>query len=66
MSLKIIYGKSGTGKSTYIFNEIAEKIKKGNRKIYIITPEQFSFTAEKKTVRFYKYKLCSISRSINI
>ena len=38
MSLKIIYGKSGTGKSTYIFNEIAEKIKKGNRKIYIITP----------------------------
>lgn len=27
MSLKIIYGKSGTGKSTYIFNEIAEKIK---------------------------------------
>lgn len=48
MSLKIIYGKSGTGKSTYIFNEIAEKIKMGNRKIYIITPEQFSFTAEKK------------------
>lgn len=48
MSLKIIYGKSGTGKSTYIFNEIAEKIKRGNRKIYIITPEQFSFTAEKK------------------
>ena len=51
MSLRIIYGKSGTGKSTYIFNEIADKIKKGNkRKIYIITPEQFSFTAEKKLV----------------
>lgn len=54
MSLKIIYGKSGTGKSTYIFNEIARKIenkKKGKndfKKIYIITPEQFSFTAEKK------------------
>ena len=48
MSLRIIYGKSGTGKSTYICNEIAEKIKSGNRKIYIITPEQFSFTAEKK------------------
>ena len=48
MSLKIIYGKSGTGKSTYIFKEITDKIKKGNRKIYIITPEQFSFTAEKK------------------
>lgn len=49
MSLKVIYGRSGTGKSTYIFNEIAKKIKeKWNRKIYIITPEQFSFTAEKK------------------
>ena len=54
MSLEIIYGKSGTGKSTYIFNEIARKVedRRKNRefakKIYIITPEQFSFTAEKK------------------
>lgn len=49
MSLKIIYGRSGSGKSTYIFNEIANKIKNSiSRKIYIITPEQFSFTAEKK------------------
>lgn len=49
MSLKIIYGNSGTGKSTYIFREIADKIKnKSKRKIYIITPEQFSFTAENK------------------
>ena len=58
MGLRIIYGKSGTGKSTYIFNEIASKIeskfenntdnKAYNRKIYVITPEQFSFTAEKK------------------
>ena len=53
MSLQIIYGKSGTGKSTYIFNEIAKKIEKGiNKKIYIITPEQFSFTAEKKLLDF--------------
>ena len=37
MSLEIIYGKSGTGKSTYIFNEIAKKIENGNRKIYVIT-----------------------------
>ena len=38
MSLRIIYGNSGTGKSTYIFNEIANKLKENNRKIYIITP----------------------------
>ena len=47
MSFRLIYGKSGTGKSTYIFNEIKEKIN-NDKKIYIITPEQFSFTAEKK------------------
>ena len=55
MSLRIIYGKSGTGKSTYIFNEIAEKIKE-NKKIYIITPEQYSFTAEKKLLNTIKEK----------
>lgn len=49
MGLKIIYGRSGTGKSTYIYNEIDKKIKENNdKKIYIITPEQFSFTAEQK------------------
>ena len=49
MPLRIIYGKSGTGKSYFIYNEINEKIKQNEKnKIYIITPEQFSFTAEKK------------------
>ena len=47
MSLNIIFGKSGTGKSTYIFNKIKEIIN-NKEKIYIVTPEQFSFTAEKK------------------
>ena len=47
MGLRIIYGKSGSGKSTYCFREIANLIEK-EKKIYIITPEQFSFTAEKK------------------
>lgn len=47
MSLRLIYGRAGTGKSEYCFSEIKEKIDK-NEKIYIITPEQFSFNAEKK------------------
>ena len=47
MGLRIIYGRAGTGKSEYCYKEIAEKIKKEN-KILVITPEQFSFTAEKK------------------
>ena len=47
MGLQIIYGRSGSGKSQYCFSEIAKLMKK-EKKIYIITPEQFSFTAEKK------------------
>ena len=46
MNLRFIYGKSGTGKTTYCFNQIKKLIDE-NKKVYIITPEQFSFTAEK-------------------
>lgn len=44
MSLRLVYGRSGTGKTSFCFKEIGENI--NNNKIYIITPEQFSFTAE--------------------
>ena len=47
MSIRFIYGRSGTGKSEYIYKEIKEKINT-KEKIYILTPDQFSFTAEKK------------------
>ncbi len=45
--MNIIYGRSGSGKSEYIYNKIKSEIKTVP-KTYIITPEQFSFTAEKK------------------
>lgn len=45
MSLRFIYGRSGTGKTSFCFKEIGDLIKQNN-KIYVITPEQFSFTAE--------------------
>lgn len=47
MGLRLVYGKSGAGKSTFIFDEIKALIKQ-DKKIYIITPEQFSFTAERE------------------
>ena len=55
MSLRFIYGKSGTGKTTYCFNEIKKLIDK-NEKIYIITPEQFSFTAENNLMQICEKK----------
>lgn len=45
--MKLIYGRAGTGKTEYIFNDIKNKIA-SEEKIYIITPEQFSYTAEKR------------------
>ncbi len=49
MGLRIIYGKPGTGKSEFCFSQIANSVDK-EKKIYIITPEQFSFTAERKLI----------------
>ena len=47
MSLRLIYGRAGSGKSEFCFSEIASKIDT-EEKIIIITPEQFSFTLERK------------------
>ncbi|HIU51197.1 MAG TPA: hypothetical protein IAB70_01010 [Candidatus Merdicola faecigallinarum] len=46
MGLRFVYGRAGTGKSDFCFQEIKRNI--DNNRIYMITPEQFSFTAEKK------------------
>ena len=46
MSLQLILGRSGTGKTTYCYENI-KNIINNKQKIYIITPEQYSFTAEK-------------------
>lgn len=49
MSLRLICGRAGTGKSDFCFEQIKENIKNKNKnKIYMITPEQYSFTAEQK------------------
>lgn len=46
MKFKLIYGRSGTGKSEYLYNDI--KKRKGNEKIFVIVPEQSNLSAEKK------------------
>lgn len=47
MGLRLIYGKAGSGKSEFCFHEIKEKLN-GPDKIYMITPEQFSYMQERK------------------
>lgn len=46
MKLNLVYGRSGSGKSEYIYNDISRKI--GNEKIFLIVPEQCNLSAEKK------------------
>ncbi len=53
MGLRIIYGKAGSGKSEFCFSEIS-KLLDTQENILIITPEQFSFTAEKKLMQIAK------------
>ena len=70
MSMRIIYGRSGTGKTSYIFDELSKNINNGRKK-YIITPEQFSFSAEKELLDnikknqalFYYFFTLSISKN---
>lgn len=52
MKLNIIYGTSGTGKSEYCFKETAKNVSKNDGiNTVIITPEQFSFTAETRLMQ---------------
>lgn len=48
--LKIIYGKSGTGKSFNLYNDIKENLSFG--KIFLIVPEQSNLSAEQKLLEF--------------
>ena len=45
--LQFIKGESGTGKSTYITNLLAEKVRAGQENILFITPDQSSYETEK-------------------
>jgi ATP-dependent helicase/nuclease subunit B len=53
MGLRLIYGRAGSGKSEICFKEISKKIKEKN-KIYMITPEQFSYMQERKMLDVLK------------
>lgn len=51
MSLQIVAGGSGAGKSTYIYSDVIEKSMKYPEKNYIVVvPEQYTMATQKKLV----------------
>lgn len=46
--LQLILGTAGAGKTEYVFSSIKALIDNGERDILLITPEQFSFIAERR------------------
>ncbi len=46
MKLELILGRSGVGKSEYIYDSISKQI--GEKKIFLIVPEQANLSAERK------------------
>lgn len=52
MSLRFVFGRGGSGKSTYCLEQIKKRIDEGSKnKLILLVPEQFSFTAEKNLLR---------------
>ena len=52
MSLRIIYGRAGSGKSSFCLEDIKQKLGEGGTGPYIIiVPEQFSLQAEQRLVQ---------------
>ncbi len=45
--LRFVFGRNSSGKTEYVRQYIAEKIKKENREFILIVPEQFSFDTER-------------------
>lgn len=55
--LEIITGKSGSGKSNYIYSKIIkESIEKKFDRFFIITPEQYNFETQKKILNLHPKK----------
>lgn len=46
--LELVFGRSGYGKTEYVFSTINKLVQDGNRNILLITPEQFSLAIERK------------------
>lgn len=69
MSLRFIYGRAGSGKSTFCLEDIKRKIEKGaENPLILLVPEQFSFQAERNVLKYlgekgaFRVQIMSFSR----
>lgn len=46
--LQLVLGRAGCGKTEYVFSHIKEAVVSGKNNIVLITPEQYSFIAERR------------------
>ena len=52
MSLQFVFGNSGSGKSTYLYERILEEAGRNPNKNYLIlVPEQFTMSTQRELVR---------------
>ena len=57
MGIRFIYGRSGSGKTTFCLNQIEKKIKNDtNNKLILLVPEQYTFHSEKLLLEHVKEK----------
>lgn len=55
MSLQFIFGNSGSGKSTYLYEQVLEEAGKNPDKNYlVIVPEQFTMSTQRELVRLQR------------
>lgn len=46
--LRFVFGRSGYGKTEYVFSKVKELVDSGEKDILIITPEQYSLVSERR------------------
>ena len=53
--VKLIYGMAGTGKSTYVYNQIVKDLE-NNKRVLLLTPEQQAVLSERAIAERTKEK----------
>lgn len=68
---QVIIGRSGSGKTTYITNQIKEDLKAGYENILVIVPDQFTFETERELIKqtgkgLFEIRVLSFRRLIDV